>query len=458
MQKTGIAAWLAVALCGCGIGQPPAEKSSLMAQGPIAVAIRDNLNARTHIPMRKPHSAMDRALDALYASRGYQALWNDPAALAALMGPGFEALREDGLRAESYVLEDWSDRRREVYANGVDAAERASFDLQVSRRYLRALSNVAYGKVDPANVGTLWETAPAAIDQRVAMPWVALAAQVGTVRSAFAQARPTSPVYEQLRSALALQSADPQKRAQLRVNLERTRWLYQDLPPSYVLVDIASYRVRYRRPSGETWESKVVVGRPFRETPAFRSQIDKLTVNPSWTVPPTIFEQDVAPKARLDAAATLEKKHLRAVDGQGREVPLDSIDWSDSRSVILRQDPGPENPLGQLKISFDNPYQVYLHDTPSRALFEEDARANSSGCIRVENVLELARLLIEDSGTTADLQQLVTDGETKEVKLSRDIPVLLHYSTIDVTPDGQVVFQKDIYERDPALLEALDKI
>jgi murein L,D-transpeptidase YcbB/YkuD len=224
-----------------------------------------------------------------------------------------------------------------------------------------------------------------------------------------------------------------------------------------VLVDIASYRVRYQRPTGDSWESKVVVGRPYRETPAFRSEIDKLTVNPTWTVPPTIFEQDIAPKAQQNAAATLERKHLRAIDGQGREVPPDSIDWSDSRSVILRQDPGPENPLGQIKISFDNPYQVYLHDTPSRALFEEDARANSSGCIRVENALELAQLLLEDSATAADLQQLVSEGRTKEIKLKRVIPVLLHYSTVDVTPAGEVVFRKDIYDRDPALLAALDQ-
>ncbi|HEY1077404.1 MAG TPA: L,D-transpeptidase family protein [Fontimonas sp.] len=400
---------------------------------------------------------MDRALEALYATRGYRPLWNDPAALAALMGPGFGALAEDGLRVDAYVLDNWAERGRAIYADGVGAAERANFDLQISRRYLRALSNVAYGRVDPANVGTLWETAPTAIDQRLAMSWAALSAQAGDVGSAFAQARPTAPVYGQLRAALALQHDNPQRAAQLRVNLERARWLYQDLPETYVLVDIASYRLRYQRPSGEVWESKVVVGRPFRETPAFRSQIDRLTVNPSWTVPPTIFEQDVAPKARRDAAATLAKKHLRAIDGQGREVPLESIDWSDSRSVILRQDPGPENPLGQVKISFDNPYQVYLHDTPSRALFEEDARANSSGCIRVENVVELAQLLLQDSATTADLAQLIRDGKTREVKLKREIPVLLHYSTVDVSPSGEVVFQKDIYDRDPVLLDALDR-
>ncbi|MDP9141548.1 MAG: L,D-transpeptidase family protein [Pseudomonadota bacterium] len=457
MSKSGITALLAALLWGCGIGQSPPNKSSQVAQGPIAQAIHEDLAARIAIPLSKPHSAMDRALEALYAVRGYQALWNDPATLAALMGPGFGALAEDGLRAETYVLEDWVDRGRQVYADGVSARERASFDLQISRRYLRALSNVAYGKVNPASVGTQWETAPTAVDQRVAMAWVALAAQTGGVRSAFALARPPAPLYEQLRSALALQTADPQKASQLRVNLERTRWLFQDLPASYVLVDIASYRVRYQRPSGEVWESKVVVGRPYRETPAFRSEIDKLTVNPTWTVPPTIFEKDIAPKAQQNAAATLAKKHLRAIDGQGNEVPLDSIDWSDSRSVILRQDPGPENPLGQIKISFDNPYQVYLHDTPSRALFEEDARANSSGCIRVENVLELARLLLEDSATTADLQRLVSDSKTKEIKLNRVIPVLLHYSTVDVTPAGEVVFEKDIYNRDPALLAALDQ-
>lgn len=458
MPRTGTIALLAVMLCSCGIGQTPVGKSSpAAAQGPLAQAIRENLAMRTAVPLRKPQSAMDRALEALYASRGYRALWDDPAALDALMGPGFDALAEDGLPAQAYVPEDWAERRRQVYADGVDVAERARFDLGISRRYLRALANVAYGKVNPASVGTRWEAAPTAIDQRIAMPWVALAAQTGAVRSAFARVRPATPLYEQLRSALALQGSDPDRAAQLRVNLERTRWLFQDLPPSYVLVDIASYRLRYQRPGGAVWESKVVVGRPYRETPAFRSQIDRLTVNPTWTVPPTIFEHDIAPKARRDAAATLRQKHLRAIDGQGREVPLESIDWSDARSVILRQDPGPENPLGQIKISFDNPYLIYLHDTPSRALFGADERANSSGCIRVENALELARLLLDDSATAADLDQLVRDGKTREIELQQSIPVLLHYSTVDVTADGQVVFEKDIYGRDPVLLEALDR-
>ncbi|HEY0975372.1 MAG TPA: L,D-transpeptidase family protein [Solimonas sp.] len=456
MFRMGVMVLFSLALIGCGASAPP---SPTLSAGPIAKAIHKELASRTHYTHRKPQAAMDRALDQLYAARGYRPLWNDPAALHALMmgRGGFAALVEDGLRPEHYQDADWVARASRVYGQGVSARERAAFELQTSRRYLRALSHVAYGKVNPASIGTQWDTAPTAVDQRLSLVWAGLAAEAGTAAAAFAQARPEAPEYGHLRTALALQGGDAKRDAQLRVNLERMRWLHRDLPASYVLVDIAGYRLRYLRPDGEIWESRVVVGKPYRETPTFRSEIDELTVNPTWTVPPTIFLKDIAPKAKQDAAGTLKAKHLRAIDGQGRDVPLDTIDWDDPRSVILRQDPGPKNPLGQIKISFDNPYQVYLHDTSNPERFEQDERADSSGCIRVEHALQLAEMLLKDSRTDADLSQKVAEGRTQRIGLKRSVPVLLHYATVEIDDAGAVQFQDDFYGRDPILLEALDR-
>lgn len=426
--------------------------------GPIAQALRDKIEATSRIPQRRDAPAIDRALQALYAARDYRPLWNDPAALNALMSRGYDALDSDGLRPADYVIDGWAAQARQVYADGASAEAQADFDLKISRSYLRALSHVAYGKVDPAQVGTRWETAPAPLDQRMSLAWAAMAAQTGGTGTAIAQARPQSRIYQELRASLAIHAGDAAKADQLRVNLERARWLLSDLPETYVLIDIAGYRAYYRRPSGEVWESKVIVGKPYRRTPAFRSQIDVLTLNPTWTVPPTIFKNDIAPKARKDAAGTLKQKHLRAIDGQGQDVPLSSIDWDNPRSVILRQEPGPQNPLGRVKISFDNPYLVYLHDTSNPERFDDETRAGSSGCIRVENAVTLAQMLIEDSDTESDpLEERLADGKTRDVKLAHTVPVILHYWTVRIADHGEVQFQDDIYDRDSKLLAALNR-
>lgn len=254
-----------------------------------------------------------------------------------------------------------------------------------------------------------------------------------------------------------LNATDAQRERQLRVNLERARWLLHDLPPSYVFVDIAGFSIAYYRADGEVWRSRVIVGREYRETPSLRSAIDTLVFNPAWTVPPGIFRKDIAPQARHDPKGVLERKHLRAFDGQRQELPLSRIDWDDPNSVILRQDPGPENPLGRVKLEFPNDHLVYLHDTPDPELFERDDRSDSSGCIRVEHALELARRILDaQPAPQPDVRALLGDGQTREQRLARPVPVILHYWTVSVAGDGTVLFKPDIYGRDPAVLKALE--
>lgn len=243
---------------------------------------------------------------------------------------------------------------------------------------------------------------------------------------------------------------------QIRANMERARWLLHGLPESFVLVDIAGYDLRYFRPNGDTWRSRIVVGQPYRRTPSLRSEITHLTVNPTWTVPPTIMREDVLPEVRRNLDY-LERKNLSVLSPSGEGMDPENVDWSNPGGVMLRQQAGPNNPLGQLVVRFPNDHMVYLHDTPSRGLFNRSQRALSSGCIRVEGVLELAQLLFDDTGTQADARRLIADGKTRNVLLKRHVPVVLHYWTVQPEPDGELAFRPDIYDRDDALIAALDR-
>ncbi|MDZ7852069.1 MAG: L,D-transpeptidase family protein [Halomonas sp.] len=243
---------------------------------------------------------------------------------------------------------------------------------------------------------------------------------------------------------------------QIRINLERTRWLLHGLPETFVLVDIAGYQVSYYRPDGDIWRSRIVVGQPYRRTPSLRSEITHLTVNPTWTIPPTIRREDVLPKIRRDLGY-LERNNIRVLSPSGRELDPRSIDWQNPGNVMLRQGAGPDNPLGRVVIRFPNDHLVYLHDTPAQQLFSRQQRAISSGCIRVENVMTLVQLLLDDTGTRRDIRALVAKGETGNVPLESHVPVILHYWTAHVSEEGELSFRPDIYDRDHELLEALDR-
>jgi murein L,D-transpeptidase YcbB/YkuD len=245
---------------------------------------------------------------------------------------------------------------------------------------------------------------------------------------------------------------------QLRVNLERARWLLHQLHGDFVMVDIAGYRIAYYRDGKPVWRSRVQVGKPYRSTPAFKSQITYLTLNPTWTVPPTILKNDVLPKVRRNRGY-LAANHLRVLDAQGRERSPASVDWSNPRGIVLRQDAGPHNSLGRLAIRFPNDYSVYLHDTPHQELFAHPQRANSSGCIRVERPRELAELLLDDPArwNRAAIDRAIDTGKTQEVVLARPVTLLLAYWTVDLHENGRIGFRPDIYRRDAPLLAALNR-
>ena len=247
---------------------------------------------------------------------------------------------------------------------------------------------------------------------------------------------------------------------QLRLTLERLRWVQQEISPEFVAVNIAGFRTFLFRDGEIAWEARAIVGRSYRQTPVFRGDIRYLEFNPTWTIPPGILRNDTLPAIKADPDY-LQARNISVIDRDGRKVDPATVDWSKySRGVpyTLRQEPGPENALGLVKFIFPNEHFVFLHDTPSRGLFARAERTFSSGCIRVEHPFELAELLLDDAANwnAEAIQATIDSRQTRRVNLREPFPVLILYLTAIVDPGEPPHFMKDIYDRDTALLEALN--
>lgn len=245
------------------------------------------------------------------------------------------------------------------------------------------------------------------------------------------------------------------RREQLRVNLERFRWMSQDMEPNALLINVAAAELTLYQDGAPVWQTRTQVGRADRQTPLLKSRVTRLTLNPTWTVPPTIWKEDKLPEIRKDQTF-LSRHNLQVLDANGLPLAAADIDWDNPGNILLRQDAGPRNPLGQMVIRFPNPFSVYLHDTPSKALFDKGPRAFSSGCVRVEHPMQLRDLLLTPA-EKARTETLLATGTTHEFRLSAPVPILMTYWTAQVDGNGQVRYAPDIYSRDSALLAGLDR-
>ena len=253
--------------------------------------------------------------------------------------------------------------------------------------------------------------------------------------------------------------------SQLRVNLERARWVVGGLRDSFVLVNLPAFKAYVIRDRKNVWEARTQIGREARKTPTFRADMKYLVLNPDWTVPPTILAQDVLAGMKK-GQNTIARKKLTILDDRGRAVDPASIDWQAatprSFRYTLRQPPGADNALGRVKFIFPNEYAIFLHDTPSQELFAADQRTFSSGCIRVANALDLARVLLEGQKTRPDgwnadrISTTIAAGEPQTVFLQEPLPVLIVYWTASIGAGGDLRFARDVYGLDPPVLRALD--
>ncbi|WP_448192058.1 L,D-transpeptidase family protein [Azospirillum sp. sgz301742] len=249
---------------------------------------------------------------------------------------------------------------------------------------------------------------------------------------------------------------------QILASLERLRWMPDDFGPRHVVVNVPDYTLKAVDHGAVVQEMRVIVGTKVRRTPVFSSVIGSIILNPTWTMPVKLAREDYLPKVLKDPGY-LESHNISVFAGWSPNAErLDSrqIDWQRMGSNIaklrLRQDPGPQNALGQVKFNIPNGYDVYLHDTPNREKFDKNARSFSSGCVRVGKPLELADFVLAGNPEwpVERRQQQLATGETKTVVLKQPVAVHLLYQTAWVDASGVVQFREDIYGRDTEMLEA----
>lgn len=237
----------------------------------------------------------------------------------------------------------------------------------------------------------------------------------------FMQLRPAYPDYAALRNAYAKET-DPARRRSLARNMERWRWLPQTLGRDFLLVNAAFFNARLWRNGQQVQSWRVIVGKPSTPTPVFSTQITGVTLNPWWSIPASIVKEK---GGRFSAA-----QGYVYTDGQ----------W--------RQKPGPNNALGQMKLVMPNAYSVYVHDTPSKALFAKPVRAFSHGCVRIDDALGFATTLLHGIKTRAEIDAAIRSRNSVTFALPKPVPIYITYFTAAPAPDGTIAYMPDIYRRD----------
>jgi L,D-transpeptidase YcbB len=255
------------------------------------------------------------------------------------------------------------------------------------------------------------------------------------------------------RTLTALNVPAQERLAQLETNFKRIQGLMSiNKAPRYVLVNVPAFVTQALEHGTLALDSNVVVGKPARATPQVSAKIIEVNFYPTWSVPDMVARNDLIPAIRKDPSYFYQEHFNVMRDWQSPPLDPASIDWASPQvaSYKFRQDPGPQNALGVVRINMPNKHSVYMHDTPLKRLFGQSARAFSSGCVRVERVQDLvAWLLGEQKGwTLAKVQAQIDSGQRLNVKLAKPVPVHFVYLTAFVGANGIAQFRPDIYGRD----------
>ncbi|MGB6701751.1 L,D-transpeptidase family protein [Methyloceanibacter sp.] len=266
-------------------------------------------------------------------------------------------------------------------------------------------------------------------------------------------------------------SSSPSKTRLILLNMERWRWLPNDLGPFYVTVNIPEFTLRVMEEGKPAFTTRVVVGKPDKQTPIFSNEMQEIVFNPYWNVPNSIKMEELLPSIRGGGdwffggggggwdTSVFARNGLRVALGT-KEVDPSMLDWNriDIRSLNVYQPPGPDNVLGTVKFLFPNKHDVYMHDTTQKNLFAKTVRAESHGCMRVQNPDQLATMLLnKDQGWTAQKVASTIDSgaEDQHIGLKQKIPVYITYFTLKVNDDGSFTTYNDIYGHDARMASAL---
>jgi L,D-transpeptidase YcbB len=249
---------------------------------------------------------------------------------------------------------------------------------------------------------------------------------------------------------------------QIIANMERLRWIDQGRPDRYILVNIPSANLWAVDGGTVALEMPVIVGKEARPTYSFKTEITGVRFNPNWTVPPTIKQKDFLPALQQNPYA-LEEKGIR-LTYDGEIIDPGTVDWTTVsprtiHNINMVQDPGDDNPLGKVRVIMENPYNIYLHDTNNRGMFEKKERNLSSGCIRVSEPEKLAQFILQhnEGWSEEKTKKMVRSSRMRDVKTDKPIPVFITYQTVWLNTDGRLVYGRDVYGQDAKLAGMLEK-
>lgn len=429
------------------------------------------------------------SLATFYQLRTFLPAWSKNTAMLPQANSLINALRQadrEGLIPTDYHLVKIEALLTKINQNqklkkAISPDEWVDLDFLLTDAFLVYGFHLSNGRINPETIHPEWYTSRQETDL-VALLQNAL--DSNRVEQALTGLLPPQSAYQRLRSALvryrkiAVEGDWPTlpKDSQLKkgdrgiseciweikLNMERRRWLPHDLGQRYILVNIADFRLNVIEKEKVIMTMKVVVGKPFQNTPTLSSKMTYIVLNPYWYVPRTIAIKDILPIIQKDPDY-LTKQQLRVFesgDPESKEIDPQTIDWSKitpgTFSYRFRQEPGPMNVLGRIKFMFPNEFAVYLHDTPSRELFFKTERGFSHGCIRIEKPIELAEYLLKDAPKwePEKLLAAIDRGIQETIKIPKPIAIHLVYWTAWVDEDGTVQFRKDIYGHDDHLKEA----
>ena len=254
---------------------------------------------------------------------------------------------------------------------------------------------------------------------------------------------------------MALNFTKKDRKEQILANLERWKWYPKNMGNEFIIINIPEYRLTLIKNKDTLRVHKVIVGRAKRKTPVLSSKLTQAIFNPTWTVPPTILREDVIPAISKNRSY-LAKTNIRLIDKNGNVVSARNWNLSDARSFRYVQIPGKFNSLGMVKLMFPNRFSVYLHDTNHRDFFEKNERSLSSGCVRVDNPLELTEYLLNDkeNWNLEKITETLQNEKTKYVSIKKEVLFHLLYWTA-WSEKNTLIFRDDIYNLDADLYQKL---
>jgi len=398
-----------------------------------------------------------------YGARGARLAWSDgdrPAPAAQELARAIDAADQEGLDPRDYSHDGQFDR-----------AHAADVDLQLTYAYLSYAWDLAHGASQPEDLDPKWHPSPREIDLAGTLQ---RALDEGRVADSLMGLAPKAPQYVGLKQQLrryrdmacraearcgpsseggAAKGAaeDHGGRAQqIALNMDRWRWLPDDLGERYLIVNIPAFHLDVVEHGRSTLGMKVVVGKKDNPTPVLADEMTSVVFSPYWNIPPEIVQKETLPHMLKDAAY-LDKNNIEIVRASEDAMPVDarSVDWNDADAAAklrFRQKPGAGNSLGLVKFLFPNHFNVYLHDTPAQALFERIERDFSHGCVRVERPMDLAKCVLRDqpAWTEEKIDEAMHAGTERSVALKSPLPVYLVYFTV-WEENGTAQFADDVY-------------